>query len=811
MAAHPECLHKLSTGAAGDCKRIALRPESAPPPAAPSASVASSSWDHLGDAAAAAARRTRQSVDGATPSIGAIRTTPPPHTPLPGTGHVRAHSVGSLTQSSPPHGHSGRGDYDRGWARMVHHWVSAPEGTLDGDLGVDDKPLALTAKCVVCRTPCRTGLLAPEPLYKCLWCGSLAHGECVAATVGSARTSSSAANGQQQPPQPQKDGGAESTGDADGAAAAGNGHAAAQALPPAASSGSLSSGSSSARSWCSLGGYRHMIVPPVYIRELPRAVTPADTPRGVRNSSSGGSTGLPGFGSHWHSQEIVNKAMQKAAQLRRRARRKLGKLQARSSQAVPGGGTTDLGSDDDDDLPSAAQAAPPRLPAAAYELLRLPPDARPLLVFVNRRSGPQAGGALIRQLKRALNPLQVWELPGEHGGPEAALTLFARVPRLRIAVAGGDGTAGWVLAALDDLWEREQLTSDTPKPPVAILPLGTGNDLARVLGWASSDGWGLEKGAPDVDRFLHDVDCSTVALLDRWSVSLVEGPEAGATSGGVSCVRKLMNNYLSLGMDAKVALDFHSTREAHPDWFQSQAGNKLWYTGVAASELLSHSCQGLPRKCRVECDGVVLDIPPQVEGIVILNIASYMGGVELWTRRRPKRGGQAGSSGARLADAAGLSDDADSSGDDTDGDGDDPRLSGMTLGSNAAGERHGLGPQAMNDRLLEVVGHYGTWHLGKLHIGMSRALQLAQCSVVRITTTAPLPMQVDGEPWMQEEDCTVTIEHHSQALMLRRSRGEGSGAVMGVVSSVLDQAAAERFITTEQHRALVTEIARRLP
>jgi hypothetical protein len=64
---------------------------------------------------------------------------------------------------------------------------------------------------------------------------------------------------------------------------------------------------------------------------------------------------------------------------------------------------------------------------------------------------------------------------------------------------------------------------------------------------------------------------------------------------------------------------------------------------------------------------------------------------------------------------------------------------------------------------------------------------------------------------MQEEPCVLTIEHHSQALMLRRSRGEGDGAVMGVVSSVLDQAATEGFLSTDQHRALVTEIARRLP
>lgn len=109
-----------------------------------------------------------------------------------------------------------------------------------------------------------------------------------------------------------------------------------------------------------------------------------------------------------------------------------------------------------------------------------------------------------------------------------------------------------------------------------------------------------------------------------------------------------------------------------------------------------------------------------------------------------------------------------------------------------------------------MVGHYGTWHLGKLHIGMSRALQLAQCSVLRITTCAPLPMQVDGEPWMQEEPCTITITHHSQAHMLRRLRGAGNGQVMGVVASVLDQALHDDFISETQHRGLVTEIGRRM-
>lgn len=129
--------------------------------------------------------------------------------------------------------------------------------------------------------------------------------------------------------------------------------------------------------------------------------------------------------------------------------------------------------------------------------------------------------------------LQVFELSSTQG-PEVGLELFRAVQYFRILVCGGDGTVAWVLDAID------KQNFESP-PPVAILPLGTGNDLSRVLRW----GGGLSSvgGQGGLGALLHDIDHAAVTMLDWWTVAIKEqNSKLGRRKEKV----KFMMNYLSM-------------------------------------------------------------------------------------------------------------------------------------------------------------------------------------------------------------------------------------------------------------------------
>eukprot|EP00727_Mastigamoeba_balamuthi_P004179 m51a1_g13759 putative diacylglycerol kinase alpha (619) ;mRNA; f:230664-232927 len=357
----------------------------------------------------------------------------------------------------------------------------------------------------------------------------------------------------------------------------------------------------------------------------------------------------------------------------------------------------------------------------------LPQPWRPLVAFVNRKSGGQQGVTVVSRLRAALNPRQVFDL-GE-GGPAPGLRfLGACADRARVLVCGGDGTAGWVF---------EVMRQQGVRVPVAVLPLGTGNDLSRSLGW----GPGYEGGS--LRTVLRQVDAASVVPLDRWALSV-------STGAGPAQHRCSVNNYFSVGLDASIALEFHLRREEDPEAFKSRVGNKLWYVKFSVGELFS---RGLPlrRVAALEVDGRELRLADDLLGLVVLNLQSCYAGKDLWGA--PSR-----------AEAA-----------------------------------RGLREASFSDGLVEVVGLRSTVELGQIMAGLTLPEKIAQgrevvirfapaegeaseaapetadAAPARPETESPgdgrdsgdaLPCQVDGEPFLQKGPCVLRLSFLEQALAL---------------------------------------------
>jgi len=191
----------------------------------------------------------------------------------------------------------------------------------------------------------------------------------------------------------------------------------------------------------------------------------------------------------------------------------------------------------------------------------LPDDSAPLICFINCKSGGNQGSWLYAQLCRFLNPYQVFDFGTCN--PLEVLRAFSVLPSFRVLVAGGDGSVGWIQSCIDDL-------RLDPRPPIAILPLGTGNDLARTLGW----GAGYEN--EPIPQILACIQNAQVTVMDRWV----------ATFSGRRKKKLVFNNYFGIGVDAQTTLKFHGMRETSPGLFFHRFVNKTWYTLLGLSDLM---------------------------------------------------------------------------------------------------------------------------------------------------------------------------------------------------------------------------------
>ncbi|CAF4326061.1 unnamed protein product [Rotaria sp. Silwood2] len=335
-----------------------------------------------------------------------------------------------------------------------------------------------------------------------------------------------------------------------------------------------------------------------------------------------------------------------------------------------------------------------------------------IIAFVNPKSGGLQGQVVFDQLKAQIGEENVYDLIKDHG-PQKGLTENQHERNLRIIACGGDGTVGWVLSALDT--SQMQYVDFVS---VGVIPLGTGNDMARFLGWGV--GYRGEALAPVIQSLTR----SETSLLDRWKIDVQ-----------ATIPQPVFNNYLSFGADAQIALDFHEKRNANPGCYANRIFNKLAYGCISCNTFCDcqYLCGNIANFFELHVDGRNMNedlLRMRPDAVLILNIASYAAGTNPWE---------------------GIYDNL------------------WCAGSQADDDR--FREQSCSDGYLEIIG-FKHFELARIRLGR-RGHRIAQGGEIRLRIRRDVPMEIDGEPFLLGP-CQMIITRKNQARMIVTERSQAA-------------------------------------
>ncbi|XP_061690076.1 diacylglycerol kinase theta-like isoform X5 [Syngnathoides biaculeatus] len=387
-------------------------------------------------------------------------------------------------------------------------------------------------------------------------------------------------------------------------------------------------------------------------------------------------------------------------------------------------------------------------------------DVRPLLVFVNPKSGGLKGEELLRGFRKILNPHQVFDL--SNGGPLPGCR-FAGVAVPRGAdPAGSDGF-------LVSRAQLPRLPGPSQLPGVGVRGRRHGGVGAGRLGGAASPaglpgaarrhraarnrqrpgpraalGGGLRRRGPGAHPGVRGRGGrGPDGPLDRPAGR--PGPRRGRRRDLPGSAQDRPHEQLlgsghrrraqpglppgPPGRPGQVHQQLATTCERRPPLLSVLSAARFHNKGVYVKAGLQKisAARSLHRELQLQVSAAPRDLPTSRPPDLPLPARSWGSGADLW-------GSEA-----------------------------DARYSKPSI----------------DDGLLEVVGVTGVVHMGQVQSGLRSGIRIAQGNYARVTLRKAFPVQVDGEPWLQPPGHIVVSAAGPKVRMLRKSKRKPEKATHG--------------------------------
>jgi diacylglycerol kinase family enzyme len=265
----------------------------------------------------------------------------------------------------------------------------------------------------------------------------------------------------------------------------------------------------------------------------------------------------------------------------------------------------------------------------------------------------------------------------------------------------------WVTSLLSAVYG---LGEQPDQAPLAILPYGGGNDMARCLGWGHSI------DTSPADYFRQVCESTVIEPADIWKIQIYR-------TDTHNIISTIMTNYFSLGPDAETAYDTEQCRRGRcgccfccgcvaqcctvPMAFGNLCGRRPLsaYTEIIVTGTDDRNPEG--------------EAPLKTEGndktLIIQTIPSMYAGRDPWNGRTER---------------------------------------------------------AMNDGRFEVTLQGGMWSIGFFLIGMKTGRPQCQASKMTIAASEPCFVQIDGEGVCINGPSRITIERGGSYPLIFRRRQE---------------------------------------